>query len=251
MPIRSRICSAQQQCLSCRTCSCCKGKLAFQTSPPHPWSSRNAGIDVPHDWMGFGASLLVHLGSKVHVQAGRHCHFPIRRLRHIDVSRQRWPTWLKMSATEWMDSASMALLPDTQKVAILATKMAMLAEMAAETHEQLREPVRQHKVEDAGHLPRGYTSAPQYSSIAPLPQCWGHTGEKVCNRDTAAAGFCSGMLRHDVTVAECRASQIAIASRLGQRRSVPATVCPGVVADGTNKPPVLHGLICCRGPHQH
>ena len=27
----------------------------------------------------------------------------------------------------------MALLPDTQKVAILATKMAMLAEMAAET----------------------------------------------------------------------------------------------------------------------
>ena len=169
-----------------------QGKMAFKTgTPTHGQAAMQVQRSPTTGW-ALGPTLLVHLGSQVHVQAGRHCCSPSRRLKYVGVSRQRWPTWLKMSATEWMDSASMALLPDTQKVAILATKMAMLAEMAAETQSHCSGLAAHRRIEDASQLLRGHMRALHHCCrvIPPL----GRRSATETLRPQAFAAQCSGIV---------------------------------------------------------
>lgn len=84
-----------------------------------------------------------------------------------------------MSATEWMDSAIMALLPDTQKVAILATNMAILAEMAAETQQHVRACSTTHIQRWRPMAAWTHMSA-RNSSMTSLPQALQQHGQASC-----------------------------------------------------------------------
>ena len=55
MPIRSRICSAATGATAAGLAHVA-GQDGIQDRHPNSWSSRNAGTEKPHNWMGFGAN---------------------------------------------------------------------------------------------------------------------------------------------------------------------------------------------------